>query len=73
MTAFVGLAIVSSLLAYMFSSVSLEDAGTYKWILTVVAIVYLVFLTMMSMMKKIVGFAEDEVWTHPKRRNKKTR
>jgi hypothetical protein len=68
MMSFMGLAIASGLLAWLFSSVSINHAGSYRWIYVVVTIGYLVFMSMMRMMKKIVEFAEREEWNQPRKR-----
>lgn len=68
MMSFMGLAIASGLLAWLFSSVSINNAGSYRWIYVVVTIGYLVFMSMMRMMKKIVEFAEREEWNQPRKR-----
>ncbi len=67
---FLGLAVTSGLLAWLFSSMTISEAGSYRWIFLVVTIAYLVFMSMMSMMRKIVDFAQREEWNHPRiRRN----
>jgi len=71
---FLGLALASGLLAWLFSSLTISEAGSYRWIFIVVTIAYLVFLSMMSMMRKIVDFAQREEWNHPRiRRNHRGR
>lgn len=67
---FAGLAAVSGLLAWAFSSIPILDAGSYWWIYIVVSFGYLVFLSLMGMAKKIVEFAEREEWNAPKKRKK---
>lgn len=67
---FIGLAAGAGLFAYAFSSLSINQAGSYKWIYFVVAIGYLVFLSMMGFMKKVVEFAQKEEWNHPRLRRK---
>lgn len=68
---FMGLAIATGLFAWLVSSLSIGEAGSYKWIYFVVTIGYLVFLSMMAMMKKIVDFAQKEDWSHPRLRRKR--
>jgi len=70
---FVGLAAVSALLAQFFSKLSMNDAGSYKWIYIVVTIGYLVFLLILTAMRKIVDFAQREEWNQPKLRQKRRR
>jgi len=67
------LAIVSGFLAYLFSSVAFNDAGTIRWIFYVLTFTYLVFLSILNFMKKIVAFAEREEWTAPKKRKRKNK
>ncbi|HFC00537.1 MAG TPA: hypothetical protein ENJ53_07005 [Phaeodactylibacter sp.] len=70
---YAGLAIISGGLAYLFSSVSLNEAGTIKWIFYILTFAYLVFLSVVKFIKRIVTFAENETWDAPKKRNKKRR
>ncbi len=67
---FAGLAIVASLIAYFLSSIPINEAGSYRWIFTVVAIGYLVFLSMVGFMKRIVDFAQREEWNQPRMKSK---
>ena len=68
---FIGLAAANGILAYLFSGVGINDAGSYKWIYVVLTIGYLVFLSMMNLMKLIVEFAQREEWNHPRIRRRK--
>lgn len=72
---FMGLAAASGLVAYWFSSLTISEAGSYRWIYVVVTFGYLVFLSMMAFMRRIVEFAQREEWHHPRirRRGKKRR
>ncbi len=70
MYSFMGLAILSGLTAYLFSSLSINEAGSYRWIYFVLTLGYLVFLSMMSFMRRIVEFAQREEWNHPRVRRK---
>jgi len=63
---FLGLAVTSGLMAYFFSSLSINEAGSYRWIFTVLTIGYLVFMSIMATIKRIVEFAEKEEWNHPR-------
>jgi chromate transport protein ChrA len=58
------LMIVLGFLAYLFSSVSIFEAGTFAWIFQVLTFGYLLFLSMMRFMRKIVQLAqrEDNRW-----------
>ncbi|MTB50288.1 hypothetical protein [Lewinella sp. W8] len=70
---FMGLALGSGLLAWAFSSLTISEAGSYRWIFIVVTVGYLVFLSMIAFLKKIVTFAQKEEWNKPKFRQKKRR
>ncbi|MCO6478021.1 MAG: hypothetical protein J5I94_15420 [Phaeodactylibacter sp.] len=68
---YLGLAFASGVAAYFFSAMSIDEAGSYRWIYVVLTIGYLVFLGMMAFMKRIVEFAQREEWNHPRiRRNR---
>jgi hypothetical protein len=70
---FVGLAAVSALLAQLFSQLSMNEAGSYKWVYIVLTLSYLVFLLMLTAMRKIVDFAQREEWNQPRLRQKRRR
>ncbi|MBK8555010.1 MAG: hypothetical protein IPL65_04210 [Lewinellaceae bacterium] len=70
MYSYLGMAFLNSLAAWMFSSISLNDAGSYKSIYVVISIGFLVFLSIVNFIKKIVQFAEKEEWNHPRQRRK---
>ncbi|MBV6655416.1 MAG: hypothetical protein KI786_16725 [Mameliella sp.] len=63
---YLGLALLSGLAAYFFSSLSIDEAGSYRWIYLVLTVGYLVFLGMMAFMRQIVDFAQKEEWNHPR-------
>ena len=67
---FLGLTIASGLVAYLFSSMTMDEAGSYRWIFLVLTIGYLIFLSMMAFLRRIVEFAEKEEWHHPRIRRK---
>lgn len=73
MLSFAGLAIVSGLAAYGLSAISINDAGSYRWIFIVLTFGYLVFLSIIGLIKTIVEFAEKEDWQSPKKKQKKRR
>lgn len=72
MLSFAVLSVLSGSVAWLFSSTSIGEAGTYKWIFFVLTLGYLVFLSIVRFMKNIVNFAEREEWQRPKER-KRTR
>lgn len=67
---FMGLALASGLVAWLFSSLSIDQAGSYRWIFIVVTFGYIVFLGMMAFLKNIIEFAQREEWNHPRLRNR---
>ena len=67
---FAGLALSSGLLAWALSSLSISEAGSYRWIFIVVSIGYMVFMGMVSFMRAIVEFAQKEEWNHPRLRRR---
>ena len=73
MISFLLLALTSGFGAYFLSSVSINDAGSYRWIFIVLTFGYLTFLSIIGLMKTIVDFAEKEVWKSPKRKQRKRR
>jgi len=70
---FLGLALGSGLMAYAFSSLSIGEAGSYRWIFVVLTFGYLVFISIMNIARRIVEFAQREEWSHPRIRQKKRR
>ncbi len=66
--AFIGLAIVSGLLAYLFSSMTISEVSTYQFIYIVFTFGYLVFISIIGFMKVIVEFAQREEWSKPRRK-----
>jgi hypothetical protein len=71
MYSYMALAIAAGGLAYLFSGISIFDAGSFSWLYTVITIVYVVFMTLVRSMKMIVEFAQKEEWTSPNLRKKK--
>ena len=65
--AYAFLVILSGLCAWAFSSISINQAGSYRWIFIVLTFGYLVFLSMMGFMKTIVEYAEKEDWQAPRK------
>ncbi len=62
---------LGGLLAWAFSGLSLNAAGTYKWILIVVTVSYLVFMSIIGFMRVIVDFAQKEEWNQPKQKRRR--
>lgn len=65
------LAAVSGLVAWAFSSLSIGEAGSFRWIYIVLTIGYMVFLSMMATVRKIVEFAQKEEWNQPRMRHRR--
>lgn len=68
---YLGLAVLSGVFAYFSSSMSIDEAGSYRWIYLVLTVGYLVFLGMMAFMRQIVDFAQKEEWNQPRIRRRK--
>ena len=61
---YVALAVSCALMAFVFSGVAINDAGSFRWIFTVLTFGYLFFLSLMRFLRKIVQMAqaEDKRW-----------
>jgi hypothetical protein len=70
---YMGLALGAGMFAWLFSSLSISEAGSYRWIFFVLTLGYLVFLSIMNMARRIVEFAQKEEWNHPRIRQTKRR
>lgn len=57
---YAALMVLSGTLAYLFSNMSIHEAGTFRWIFMVLTFGYLLFLSMMRFMRKIVDIAQKE-------------
>lgn len=68
---FVAVAGLASGMAYLFSKMSINEAGPYRWIYIVLTIGYLVFLSIVNLIKVIVAFAQKEEWSQPRSRRRK--
>lgn len=68
---FLGLAAASGVFAWLLSSKTLDEAGSYRWIYLVITVGYIVFLCLMSFMRKVVDFAQKEEWNAPKTRDRR--
>jgi hypothetical protein len=71
MIGFVGVATLAAGMAYMFSSMTMKEAGSYKWIYIVLAITYVVFMLILQAIRKIVDFAQREEWNQPRLRKRR--
>ncbi len=68
MLSFAVLAAASAGAAFVFSSLWIDEAGSYQWIFFVVTFGYLVFLSLVGFAKRIIEFAQKEEWNQPRRR-----
>jgi FtsH-binding integral membrane protein len=68
---YIALAALGGVAAKMFSSLNINEAGSYRWLYIVLTIGYLVFLSIIGLVRKIVEFAQKEEWEKPRQRNKK--
>ena len=67
---FLLLAGLGLVVAKVLTGLWISEAGSYKWIYTVLTFGYLVILSIMSAIRGIVNFAEDEEWSQPRERNR---
>ncbi len=58
--AFCGLMMLCSFLASLISGMSMDEAGTYRWIYFIFCPIYGLFIVMITMIKKIVKMAQRE-------------
>jgi hypothetical protein len=56
-TTFILLLVLGSLFAYMVSGMTIDEAGTFRWIYFVLTLGYLIFLAIVQTMKRIVDIA----------------
>ena len=73
MMSFLALGVVSGLTAWGLSTMTIDEAGSYRWLFFVVGFGYLVFLSLLGFMRAIVQFAQREEWNAPRIRKKNTR
>jgi len=57
---FVSLGICGGVVAYLFSGLHMDEAGSYRWIIFVFTLGYIIFLSMVRTMKKIVTLAQKQ-------------
>ena len=71
MLSYISVAVLAGLLAYLFSSLGINEAGPYRWIYIVLTFAYTIFVSIIGFMKKIVDFAQKEEWNQPRIRRRK--
>ena len=57
---FGGFLIVSGLVAFFLSGVSIHEAATYRWLYFMLTIIYLVFISIARLMRFIVDLAQKQ-------------
>jgi hypothetical protein len=57
---YVVLLIVGSLISYLFSGLTMDEAGSYRWILLIFSMSYILFLLIVGAMKRIVNYAQKQ-------------
>ena len=57
---FVGLVFVLSVVAWLFSGLTMDEAGSFRWILIIFTFSYILILTIVRAMRKIVGIAQKQ-------------
>lgn len=58
--AYIGLVFVASMMAYLFSQTSINDAGTFRWIFFILTFAYLAFLAITTFIRGILRVLETE-------------
>ena len=66
---FMALVGLGSTLAYLFSSVSINEAGTFRWIYFMITLSYFGFIGIVSFIRFIVGVLETETDNLSKRKD----
>ena len=57
---FIGLMVASGLLATLLSGLSIDEAGSFRWIFVVLSFGYLVFIAIVRLIRKIVEIAIEQ-------------
>ena len=57
---YVSLLLLGGFTAYLFSGLTINEAGSYRWILVVFTMGYILFLSIVRAMKKIVTIAQKQ-------------
>ena len=73
MLSYVAVAGLGGLLAWAFSSLGINEAGSFRWLYIVLTLGYLIFLSIVGAVRKIMEFAQREEWNQPKIRKRRKR
>lgn len=57
---FLGVAFLSGFLAQTFSSISMDEAGSFRWLYIVFTFTYLIFISIVNLMRKIMEIAKRQ-------------
>ncbi len=57
---FLGVAVIGGLLAHYVSGVSMDQAGSFRWMYIVFTLTYLVFISIVNLMRKIMEIAKRQ-------------
>lgn len=57
---YVVLMVIGGCIAWFFSNMTIDEAGSFRWIFMVVTFGYLLFLSLMRFIKKVVFIAQQE-------------
>ncbi len=57
---FVAICVLGGLMAWLFSGLSIDEAGSFRWIYTVFAMGYIILLAIVRSMRKIVQIAQKQ-------------
>ncbi|HFA49034.1 MAG TPA: hypothetical protein ENJ95_08455 [Bacteroidetes bacterium] len=71
MLSYVVMVVMAALLAWGFSSLTINEAGSYRWLFIVLTFGYLLWLSIVGFVRRIVEFAQKEEWNQPRLRKKK--
>jgi len=58
--AFMLTALICGVIAYFFSGLSFDEAGSFRWLYILFTFVYLVFLTIVNLMRKVMDYAQRQ-------------
>jgi hypothetical protein len=57
---FIGLCVFGGVMAWLFSGLNIDEAGSFRWIYTVFAMGYIILLIIVRTMRKIVQIAQNQ-------------
>ncbi len=57
---FMGIAAVGGFLAYYFSGLTMDEAGSFRWLYIVFGFSYLVFISIVNLMRKIIEIVKKQ-------------